>query len=57
MLTRLPGLLPQVSNATAVYVRRPGAARKFKAEVVCDGKVRKGFVSFDARGIFAVAGS
>ncbi|KXZ51680.1 hypothetical protein GPECTOR_11g131 [Gonium pectorale] len=28
-----------VSNATAVYVRRPGAAKKFKAEVVCDGKV------------------
>ncbi|KAG2425827.1 hypothetical protein HXX76_013452 [Chlamydomonas incerta] len=28
-----------VANATAVYVRRPGAARKFKAELVCDGKV------------------
>ncbi|EFJ52700.1 trypsin family [Volvox carteri f. nagariensis] len=27
-----------VSNATAVYVRRPGAAKKFKAEVVCEGK-------------------
>lgn len=29
----------QVSNATAVYVRRPGNAKKFKAEVVCDGKM------------------
>ncbi|GIL46280.1 hypothetical protein Vafri_3303, partial [Volvox africanus] len=28
-----------VSNATAVYVRRPGAAKKFKAEIICDGKV------------------
>jgi len=28
-----------VSNATAVYVRRPGMARKFKAEVVAEGKV------------------
>lgn len=30
---------PQVSNATAVYVRRPGNAKKFKAEVVCEGKM------------------
>lgn len=29
----------QVSNTTAVYVRRPGNAKKFKAEVVCDGKM------------------
>ncbi|GFH05869.1 PDZ_3 domain-containing protein, partial [Haematococcus lacustris] len=28
-----------VSNAVAVYVRRPGTAKKFKAEVVCEGKV------------------
>ena len=29
----------QVSNATAVYVRRPGVAKKYKAEIVCEGKV------------------
>lgn len=28
-----------VSNATAIYVRRPGSAKKFKAELICDGKV------------------
>ncbi|GFR42650.1 hypothetical protein Agub_g3587 [Astrephomene gubernaculifera] len=28
-----------VSNATAIYVRRPGLAKKFKAELVCEGKV------------------
>eukprot|EP00386_Alphamonas_edax_P006293 GDKI01020425.1.p1 GENE.GDKI01020425.1~~GDKI01020425.1.p1 ORF type:complete len:548 (+),score=159.47 GDKI01020425.1:159-1802(+) len=28
-----------ISCATAVYVRRPGNAKKFKAEVVCEGKV------------------
>jgi hypothetical protein len=36
-----PLLSAVVTNATAIYVRRPGSARKFKAEVVCDGKVGK----------------
>ncbi|MEW5310963.1 MAG: hypothetical protein WDW38_002714 [Sanguina aurantia] len=27
-----------VSNATAIYIRRPGVAKKFKAEVLCEGK-------------------
>eukprot|EP00967_Tisochrysis_lutea_P045519 scaffold55257_cov17-Tisochrysis_lutea.AAC.1 len=29
----------QVSNATAVYVRRPGMARKFRAQIICEGKM------------------
>ncbi len=29
-----------MSNAVTVYVRKPGVARKFKADVVCEGKVR-----------------
>ena len=29
----------QVSNATAVYVRRPGLAKKFKADVMAEAKV------------------
>ncbi|KAF5843609.1 trypsin-like cysteine/serine peptidase domain-containing protein [Dunaliella salina] len=28
-----------VSNATAVYVRRPGMARKFRAQIICEGKM------------------
>ena len=28
-----------VSNATAVYLRRPGVAKKFKAEVLAEAKV------------------
>ena len=30
-----------VSNATAVYLRRPGVAKKYKAEVLADAKVRR----------------
>lgn len=29
-----------ISNATSVHVRKPGTAKKFKAEIVCEGKVR-----------------
>ena len=29
-----------VSNATAVYLRRPGVAKKYKAEVLAEAKVR-----------------
>lgn len=32
--------IPQVANAASVYVQRPGLARKFKAEVLAEGKVR-----------------
>lgn len=31
-----------VDNANVVYVRRPGIPKKFKATVVCVGKVRRG---------------
>jgi len=30
-----------ISNATAVYLRRPGVAKKYKAEVLADAKVRR----------------
>ncbi len=30
-----------VSNATAVYLRRPGLAKKFKAEILAEAKVRR----------------
>ena len=38
-----PVPFPQVSNATAVYVRRPGMAKKFKAEILAEAKVRTGW--------------
>ena len=39
-LTRLPTVTTKVSNATSIYLRRPGVARKFRATLVCEGKVR-----------------
>ena len=33
---------PLLNRRTAVYLRRPGVAKKFKAEVLAEAKVREG---------------